>query len=157
MKFILDEGIDYHLAEFLQHYGFDVDPITKQFRASVKDSVWIPRVGRRGWVIITTDKRLSRRPSERDAYRRHRLRGFYVPMKGLRGFDIARRIIGHWYNIVAIANEEEPPYFYRLSKGYARADLANVLQETEGRRRPPRAGKKRRRAGPGPAAAGAPG
>ncbi len=130
MKFILDQGIDYHLAEFLRRYEYDVDPITKHFPEDTDDSVWIPHMGRRGWVIITTDKRIGRRPGEREAYKRHKLRGFVVPLKGLNGFDIAERLIRHWRTIMAIAAEEEPPFFYRIPKGGARADFADTLQES---------------------------
>jgi hypothetical protein len=35
------------------------------------DRVWIPEVSRRGWVIITRDKAINRRPGEKQAVLDH--------------------------------------------------------------------------------------
>lgn len=53
---------------------FSLAPVDALLPAGILDPQWIPIVGDRGWVIITTDRRLRTKPTEAALAVRHKLK-----------------------------------------------------------------------------------
>lgn len=63
----VDRSIPRSVAERLKRERGDVIWHDDYFRRDTKDVVWLREVGRQGWMIISRDKQLRHRPSEKRA------------------------------------------------------------------------------------------
>jgi hypothetical protein len=59
------------------------------FDEATTDEAWLPIVAARGWVILTKDKRISRRPLERQAIINAGAAAFVLTGGDMRGVDVA--------------------------------------------------------------------
>jgi hypothetical protein len=57
----------YIFPDHLKNAGQRVERHVDYFVDDAHDEDWLPEVARRGWVILTSDQRMMRRPVERDA------------------------------------------------------------------------------------------
>ena len=55
------------VPEALRRAGATVEVHDDHFPQSTPDQIWLTEVGRRGWVVLTADKRIRYRTLERDA------------------------------------------------------------------------------------------
>ena len=63
----IDRSIPRPVAQALQHVQDDVRWLEDVFPHNTPDTVWLPDVGARGWLVITRDKRIRTPPGERQA------------------------------------------------------------------------------------------
>jgi predicted nuclease of predicted toxin-antitoxin system len=69
LVYYLDANLDGpELVAGLRMAGMSCEPHRKHFAADADDVVWIPTIAARGWVIVTRDFAIQRRPAERDAW-----------------------------------------------------------------------------------------
>jgi uncharacterized protein with PIN domain len=52
------------IATALRTAGFQVEVHDDRFSADAKDQEWLTEVGRKGWVVLTKDKRIKYRKVE---------------------------------------------------------------------------------------------
>lgn len=89
----LDAGVG--CAEVIE--AFDSNKIkyklhTSFYRANAHDTEWLPRVGREGWVLLTTDDSMQYRGAEKAAIMTYRVRSFvFKPLKD--GSGMARFLL----------------------------------------------------------------
>lgn len=57
---------------------FSRPPVHELLYAGILDPDWIPIVGDRGWVVITSDKRLRTRPAEASLAITHKLKAVHL-------------------------------------------------------------------------------
>lgn len=73
LVYYLDANLDGpDLVSRLRAAGMRCEPHRDHFRADAEDVVWIPAIASRGWVIVTRDFAIQRRPAERDAWTKAR-------------------------------------------------------------------------------------
>lgn len=71
----------------------DADGITQE----TKDTVWLPRVGVNGWVVITKDRHIRRRPAEVAAVFQNDVRMVVITgNKNMNSWDRFRLIARSW-------------------------------------------------------------
>src|SRR4051794_20819892 len=63
----IDRSIPRSVAEALKRVRDDVCWLEDVFEHNEPDTVWLPDVGARGWLVITRDKKIRTRPGERRA------------------------------------------------------------------------------------------
>ena len=100
MTFFFDNDLSHKLPYVLRILGVNAVHLKSYFGRDAKDREWLPEVGRRGWVVVTKEKRMWTRPAERTLLRRYRIT--CVCLKGLRrkGFwDQARWLLARWQRI----------------------------------------------------------
>jgi hypothetical protein len=51
----------------LREAGILVEVHDDHFAQDEEDAIWIPEVAKRGWISVTTDKRIRTRPQEKQA------------------------------------------------------------------------------------------
>jgi hypothetical protein len=83
LRFFLDNNLSYRLAEALDILsgaeGHSVAHVAKKFTASAKDVDWIHRLAEEGgWVIVSGDSRIRKRPREREIFFAARLTTFFL-------------------------------------------------------------------------------
>jgi len=114
MKFVLDENVSPELAVVLRSLGEDVDHLTDHWKAGTRDTVWLPLVGKKGWIVLSFDHELMRNKPELKLFRRHHVGGFQIVGKAAKGFEIARQLLYSWGLIKELAEKEQPPFYFRL-------------------------------------------
>jgi hypothetical protein len=62
-----EESLGRKIARILASRGAVVKTHLEEFAAGTPDAVWIPRCAEHGWVIISKDARIRRRPLELQA------------------------------------------------------------------------------------------
>ncbi len=67
MTFVFDNTFPPQLVRILIVLGVDARCLQDDFPASTIDVDWLPEIGRRGWVVVTGDRRISKKPPERNA------------------------------------------------------------------------------------------
>ncbi len=75
-----DRDVGKRLPEVLARLRLpiEVEFLRDHFAQDTPDEVWMPEIGRRGWIIIGHDRRHHLEPSERAAIIDYRIRCFYL-------------------------------------------------------------------------------
>jgi hypothetical protein len=69
LVYYLDANLDGpELVRRLRDGGMPCEPHRDHFAPDARDDMWIPTIARRGWVIVTRDFAIKRRPNEREAW-----------------------------------------------------------------------------------------
>lgn len=87
--FYVDRCLGKAVANALRVAGANVQVHDDHFAQAAQDEDWIPRVAAQGWVILTKDKNIRRRPSEREALLMSSARIFTLSSGNMRGADMA--------------------------------------------------------------------
>ena len=63
----IDRSIPRAVADALNIVRDDVRWLEDEFQHDTRETVWLPEVGSRGWIVISRDKKIRTRPGERQA------------------------------------------------------------------------------------------
>jgi predicted nuclease of predicted toxin-antitoxin system len=83
------------------------------FRPDTPDAEWIAQVGLRGWVVITRDQNIRRRPNELRAVRSASLHLFALTSGNLSAAETASVIVKAWRSIQHHAAHTPAPHCSR--------------------------------------------
>lgn len=81
----------------------------------VTDAEWLEEAGRRGWVVLTKDERIRRRPMEIEALRRAGARVFCIVNANLRAEEQVARFLAN-LNRITQASMHPGPYVCAVHK-----------------------------------------
>ncbi len=117
LTFFLDRQIGkYVVANALRNAGAQIEVHDDHFAQATPDLEWIPKVGRRGWVLITKDQNVRRNPLERAAYETARLRGFIVTGKDMSGKELAELLVQCLPGMVRRSARTVGPTLFTISR-----------------------------------------
>jgi PIN like domain len=109
--FFLDANVDGDdLASALRSLGLDIKRSRDEFAREALDVDWLPQVGSRGWVLISADRRQSRKSDELAALKQARVRAFYFStgtMTATMQIHAFRKGLGQ---IVRAVRKQTPPF-----------------------------------------------
>jgi len=88
----------------------------QHFQPGTEDSVWLPFVGQKGWILLTKDKRIRFNQLEKTAVRRYRVREFYFSSGNYTGAEMADILMAALPEMVKIYERQEPPFIASISK-----------------------------------------
>jgi predicted nuclease of predicted toxin-antitoxin system len=119
-EFFVDECVaPRHVSEVLREAGHIAHVQGPQtFGTGTLDVDWLPKVGARGWILITKDKNIRKRELELRALKQSRVRAFVLTAGGLKGEDQARII------------KEALPAMLRLLRRRAASFVARITAES---------------------------
>jgi hypothetical protein len=103
-------------------YKQDVPP-----NAGTADEAFLPKVGKRGWVLITADWHQRYRPRENADLRRYRVRYFVMP-GNLGAQAMAKLLVAAKNDIRACCRDNEPP----ISASVLRNGGLKLLMDAKG-------------------------
>ncbi|HEU4760528.1 MAG TPA: hypothetical protein VFT91_11195 [Dehalococcoidia bacterium] len=63
----IDRSIPKGVADALKAVRDDVRWLEDEFQHDAKETEWLPEIGKRGWLVISRDKKIRTRPGERRA------------------------------------------------------------------------------------------
>ena len=121
-----------HVPQALTDAGHTVHLLPAVFGTGARDPDWLPEVGRRGWVLITKDKMIRRRPIEMLAHNGTNVRSFVFTagnMTGEQQGDLLKRALPR---ILRILKKTDPPFIAHIttSAEVAVLDLARYLPDS---------------------------
>jgi predicted nuclease of predicted toxin-antitoxin system len=77
------------IAQVLRNTGILIEIHDDHFAKNAQDVDWLPEVGRRGWVILTKDTNIGKRPLKRIAVANANIKMFTLASQNLAGKDMA--------------------------------------------------------------------
>lgn len=98
---------------------FTEDPIADLLTPGIGDLDWIPIVGKRGWVVITNDRRIRTRPTEAKLAIEHRLKVIHLQGKIGHGsaWEQLTRLTARWEAIEThAARHREGPWWLSVRR-----------------------------------------
>jgi hypothetical protein len=85
------------------------------FAQDTPDEEWLTRAGREGWVVLTKDKLIRKRPIERDALVGANVRAFVFTGGNMSGIEMAESIVGAIPRMLRIIAATPPPFIARIT------------------------------------------
>jgi hypothetical protein len=112
-EFFVDRSLGrYVVAEVVRALGFTVHVMAEVYPDDederVPDTQWIADADAQGWVVLTKDERITRRPEEQEALRVSRLRVFAIGNQHLTGPVMAEYYRVNIHRIVQRARKPGP-------------------------------------------------
>ncbi len=86
------------------------------FGTGTKDVDWLPNVGAVGWVLITKDKNIRRRPLELQALTQSGVRAFVMTGDGMTGEQQAEVISKALGAMIRLLARQAAPFIARISR-----------------------------------------
>ena len=69
-KLLFDRGLGAALPRALRELGAEAEAYLDHFADGAADEQWLGEAARRGWAVVTGDRRVAGRPAAREAVRR---------------------------------------------------------------------------------------
>jgi hypothetical protein len=111
----LDESVDGEtLVAALIAANVRVERATRNFPRGTPDEVWLPEVGRRGWIVLTRDKRIRYRTLERVALTAAAVRAFVFTGGNVGAKETAEILVRACPAIERICRAQKPPFIYHI-------------------------------------------
>lgn len=123
-EFFVDRSLGKSIVEGLRVAGLTVHSMADVYgedRAQrLPDEVWLRDTGAKGWVVLTKDDAIRRRPAERDAMTAAAVRVFCLTAAQLRGADQTERFVANRHRIVRQSRKTGPYIYGVYEKGLKR-------------------------------------
>jgi predicted nuclease of predicted toxin-antitoxin system len=115
--FYVDESLSQvFLPEALRQRGFTVYRVTDKFERGVTDPEWLPVAGENGWIVLTKDKAIRKRPNEMTALVNSGVRAFVLSAGEITGPDQATLFVRVLPQIVRFVEQMPAPFLIRVGK-----------------------------------------
>jgi PIN like domain len=86
------------------------------FPPGTEDTVWLPAVGKNGWLLLTKDKRIRFNELEKSAVQRYRVREFYFASGNYSGAEMAVMLVNALREMPRFCRRYDPPFIASISK-----------------------------------------
>lgn len=111
--FFTDRDLGKQFPAILAAAGIQVDRHADHFADDAIDEEWIAAVASRGWIAVSHDRRISRRPNERDAVFEAGL-GLLLVVGKAPYPELARNFVVTIRRIEAFLDRHQPPFIARV-------------------------------------------
>ena len=121
----IDRSIPKSVAEALQCVRDDVEWLEPRFPHDTSDVDWLAEAGRNGWLVVSRDKHISRRPAERRAIQDHGVGCFIITTrKNLTRWEYLKLFAAHLDAMIEVFDATERPFIWTVERrGIARKIL----------------------------------
>lgn len=94
--------------------GYPCEKHKDNFALDARDVDWLPQIGRRGWILLTRDWQMLRRPIEREAILAANVRAFVFRERSLKGEVMAEIIRVAAPHMIHAIDQFEAPFVFSL-------------------------------------------
>jgi predicted nuclease of predicted toxin-antitoxin system len=105
------------VPDALRTAGVEVEIHNDHFAQDSIDEEWLSEVGRRGWVVLTKDRRIRYRPTELNALMKARVRAFVLTTGELQGREMALVFVKALPAIGRCLKRTPSPFIARVTRG----------------------------------------
>jgi len=89
---------------------------SQHFSAGTQDTVWLPFVGQKGWILITKDKRIRFNDLEKAAVVAYKVREFYFASGNYSGAEMSMMLVAALPEIIRLCGKQAPPFIASITK-----------------------------------------
>lgn len=86
------------------------------FPQNATDTEWLDEAGKRGWIVLTKDDAIRRRPHERQRVESGGVRMFALTARNLVGMEMADLFVRALAGMQFRAKTVEPPFIFAISR-----------------------------------------
>jgi hypothetical protein len=101
----------------------------QHFAPETQDTVWLPVIGEKGWILLTKDKRIRFNDLEKATVIAYRVRKFYFTSGNYSGAEMAIMLVAAIPEIVRLCQKQAPPFIASITKA-GKVDLRLQQGET---------------------------
>lgn len=116
LEIFVDRSLGKKIALPLIEAGATVHLHDDRFEQNVEDQVWLAEVGKRGWLVLTKDQWIRRRPLEREALLAANLKAFCFMSGSVAFSEMAEVFVRALPAIRKIADTTPPPFIAGIYK-----------------------------------------
>lgn len=124
--YFFDNNVSHHLVEAMRLFGEPVFHMRDLYPGGDPgDTVWIAETARLGYVVITYDRGIKRKPQECALFREHGAAGFFL-MGGHKAsrWDQVEQLVRQWRHIKSTAKGTPRPFMLKVrSRGWKTSSL----------------------------------
>jgi hypothetical protein len=102
--------------EALVHNEIHHERHGEHFPAGTEDSIWLPFVGQKGWILLTKDKRIRFNDLEKQAVIANRVREFYFTSGNFNGEAMAALLAVALPEMFRLCRMHRPPFIASITK-----------------------------------------
>lgn len=113
LVYFTDRDLGKQFPEILRASGLTVERHADHFRDNTPDEDWLREIGRRGWIVLTHDRRIRYKPNEREAVFRHGV-GLLVIIGAAPFPDLARDFVTTRPRIERFLARHRPPFIGKI-------------------------------------------
>jgi hypothetical protein len=118
-RYFVDENmlsVGYALNAVRMDIAYPGHHVCPDVPRGTKDSVWLTKVGQRGWAVIMRDKRIRTRPGERELLRRYHIRAFCLTGSGDQtSWVMLEQLVKEWNNIERQLTQIQGPFLFGIT------------------------------------------
>ena len=116
MKCFFDENLGKQFVLDLRGSGENAIHLTEIFSPGTPDEDWLPFIEGEGYILFTVDKRIRRRPLQKQLLKEHKVGAIFLMGKSMSGGDTVRQVIRAWDKIESIAENEPRPFVFQVNR-----------------------------------------
>jgi len=124
VTFFFDNHHSPEIVKILREAGVDAVHLRDEFSdRGIDDVIWIPEIGRRGWILVTGDLRIRRRKAEKVVFQRAGIVTFFLAQEynNKSALNRIKWIVNQWEAIeAAVATAQQGDCFLVPMKGRLR-------------------------------------
>ena len=125
--YFIDRSLGRTAGLVLRDAGATVELHDDHFAQDTPDAELLPKVGERGWLFITKDKRIRYSVLEREAVIKSNLRVFVLAGGNLSGEQMGTLLLSNRAKIERLARKQKPPFIAGIYESGVRLyELAQV-------------------------------
>lgn len=111
--YFTDRDLGNRFPDTLSAAGLKVERHRDHFSPAAPDEEWLAKVGARGWIALTHDRRIRYKPNERDAVMRHRV-ALLVIVGHAPHVDLAGSFVATLPRIERFLARHTPPFIAKV-------------------------------------------
>jgi hypothetical protein len=116
MKFFFDENLGKQLSDGFKCFGEDTCHLLDYYDPGTKDEIWLEEIGKKGWILITKDRRIRRRPLEIEALKTNNVGAFFLSGKSMGKWESIKQLVQSWEKIQEIAKNNPRPFAFQINR-----------------------------------------
>lgn len=102
------------VPEALRNAGITVEFHDDHFPKEATDTEWIPKVGEKGWIILTKDIQIGKRSLEKIAVANAGIKMFVLATKNMAGDDMATTFVKAIKSMQDFARNNSAPFIAKV-------------------------------------------
>jgi len=103
------------LGEALTTIGAPFIPHHEKFESACPDEEWLEAAGKQGWIVLTRDKNIRRKPNELRAFQDHGVIGFVLTSGDASAADTAALVTAVYPKLIRKAKGTKPPAMFSIT------------------------------------------
>lgn len=114
MVFFTDRNLGTQFPGILKAAGLHVEEHDNHFPPNTSDEMWLAEIGRRGWLAISKDKNIARKPNEINAVMNSDVGLFIVVGGEIRHKELAENFVNCRSKVQQFLEKNSPPFIAKV-------------------------------------------